>query len=63
MHVAWLGLDSRLQAKISYFARIHPGGSIPAYLIRAVSKREYPKMVQRLSDSAVKTYAARPLKV
>eukprot|EP00117_Sycon_ciliatum_P003502 scpid29525/ scgid8268/ Collagen type IV alpha-3-binding protein; Ceramide transfer protein len=45
---------SHITCQITYSANVNPGGWAPPSVVRAVSKREYPKFLRRFSQFVVK---------
>ncbi|EGD72762.1 hypothetical protein PTSG_04492 [Salpingoeca rosetta] len=48
-------------AKLTYLAYVHPGGWAPASVVKAVSKREYPKFLSNLETHSLKHFSSQPI--
>ncbi|XP_065185146.1 ceramide transfer protein-like [Sycon ciliatum] len=52
---------SNLTCKITYSANVNPGGWAPPSVVRAISKREYPKFLRRFSSYAATRVENEPI--
>ena len=50
-----------MTTKLVYMAYVNPGGWAPASVVKAVSKREYPKVLRSLARHAQKFYQTKPI--
>lgn len=46
-----LGADGSCHTEIQYLASVNPGGWAPASVVRALSAKEYPKVLRKLSEA------------
>lgn len=51
-----------VRAKVTYLANVSPGGWAPASVVKAVSKREYPKVLRNMSSHAAEKHKSEPLR-
>ena len=50
-----------LTCKITYVSHVNPGGWVPANLLRAIYKREYPRFVKRFAEYVINKTANKPI--
>ncbi|KAJ7365850.1 Collagen type IV alpha-3-binding protein [Desmophyllum pertusum] len=50
-----------ISCKITYTANVNPGGWAPPSVVRAVSKREYPKFLRKISSFCQNTCSDKPI--